>query len=379
MLNCNVAKKCNSCQLNNLSCEQQLIYKENKCKKYLKKFGTILPIIGMENPFSYRNKAQAVYKTNHDKTVVWGLYKSTTKTIVTTRYCKLHTTVANEIFNTLCSLFKSFKIIPYDPYTGKGYLKSVVIRQGKNSGEIMVIINGVDSIFPAKKTFVSALVKKHPDITTIVTTINKDKKKLFIGKTADVLYGQGKINDTLLDKNFVISPQSFYQINPVQTEKLYSVAIDFASLTGQQIVLDSYCGVGTIGICASDKAKHVLAVESNKDSIKDARENAKLNNVENIEFVCADATDYINSLKDSDKKIDVVFADPPRAGCSKEFLKAITDMQIPKIIYVSCNVETQSRDLAYLTKYGYKAEKIQPVDMFPHTNHVECVVALSRR
>ena len=277
VLNCKIAKKCNSCQLNNLNYKEQIKYKHNKCKKFLARYSTIDPVIDMETPLAYRNKAQAVFKRERDKSIVWGLYKSTTNTLVKTRECKLHTKHSNEIFNTLCALFKSFKIAPFDPFRGTGFVKSVVIREGFTSKEVMVIINGADPVFPAKKTFVSALVKKHPYITTVLTTVNKDRKKLFIGKTQDILFGDGYIKDELCEKTFIISPQSFYQINPIQTEKLYKKAIELAKLDGTQTVLDSYCGVGTIGICASDKAKKVYAVESNKEAIADAKKNSKLN------------------------------------------------------------------------------------------------------
>lgn len=375
-LNCKIAKKCNACQLNNLTYAEQIKFKFNKCLKYLGSYCRIEPVIAMDNPFAYRNKAQAVFKRERDKSISWGLYKSTTNTIVKTRECKLHTKNSNEIFNSLCALFKSFKIAPYDPFRGTGFVKSVVVREGFNSGEIMVIINGADPIFPAKKTFVSALLKKHPNITTVVTTVNKDRKKLFIGKTQDILFGDGYIKDTLCGKTFIISPQSFYQINPVQTEKLYKKAVELAKLDGTQTVLDSYCGVGTIGICASDNAKKVYSIESVKDAIIDAKKNAKLNNIKNIDFVCADAKDYIEELKNDNVKIDVAFVDPPRMGCSKEFLQAVVDMKIEKIVYVSCNVETQSRDIRFLKSNGYKVEHIQPVDMFPHTNHVESIALL---
>lgn len=378
ILNCNVAKKCNSCQLNNLSYDEQLKYKQNKCYKFLGSFCRVGNIISMNSPFSYRNKAQAVFKRERDKSISWGLYKSTTNTIVKTRECKLHTKHSNEIFNSLCALFKSFKIAPYDPFKGTGFIKSVVIREGFNTGEVMVILNGADPVFPAKKTFVSALLKKHPYITTVVTTINKDNQKLFIGKTQDILYGEGYITDTLCDKTFIISPQSFYQINPVQTEKLYAKAIELAGLNGTQTILDSYCGVGTIGICASDNAKQVLSVESNKDAILDAKKNAKLNSIKNISFVCADAKDYIALLKEDKVKIDAAFIDPPRMGCSKEFLQSIIDMDIKTVIYISCNIETQSRDLRLLKKHNYKVEKIVPVDMFPHTNHVESIALIKK-
>lgn len=378
-LNCKIAKKCNSCQLNNLNYDEQLKFKFNKCIKFLGSYNRIEPVIAMENPFSYRNKAQAVFKRERDKSISWGLYKSTTNTLVKTRECKLHTKHSNEIFNTLCALFKSFKIAPFDPFKGTGFIKSVVIREGFTSGEVMVIINGADPIFPAKKTFVSALIKKHPYITTVVTTVNKDRRKLFTGKTQDVLFGDGYIKDTLCDKTFIISPQSFYQINPVQTKKLYEKAIELAQLNGTQTVLDAYCGVGTIGICACDKAKKVYAVESVKDAIIDAKKNAKINKISNINFVCADAKDYIETLKSENVNIDVAFVDPPRAGCSKEFLNSVIDMQIKTLVYISCNIETQSRDLHLLKQNGYKVEHIQPVDMFPHTNHIECIALIKKQ
>ncbi len=378
-LNCKIAKKCNACQLNNLTYNEQIKFKFNKCLKYLGSYCKVEPVISMENPFSYRNKAQAVFKRERDKSISWGLYQSTTNTLVKTRECKLHTKHSNEIFNTLCALFKSFKIVPYDPFKGTGFVKSVVVREGFSSKEVMVIINGADPIFPAKKTFVSALLKKHPYITTVVTTVNKDRRKLFIGKTQDILFGDGYIKDKLCSKTFIISPQSFYQINPIQTEKLYKKAVELANLDGTQVVLDSYCGVGTIGICASDNAKKVYSVESVKDAIIDAKKNAKLNNIKNIEFACADAKDYIQSLKGENIKIDVAFVDPPRIGCSREFLQAIVDMEIKTLVYVSCNVETQSRDIRFLKSNGYKVEHIQPVDMFPHTNHIESIALIKRK
>ncbi len=377
-LNCKVAKKCNSCQLNNLTYEKQLKYKHNNCKKFLSSFALVEPVIGMKTPFYYRNKAQAVFKRERDKSISWGLYKSTTNTIVKTNKCKLHTNVANEIFDTLCALFKSFKISVYDPFKGTGFIKSAVVREGFNSKEVMVILNAADSLFPAKKTFVSALLKKHPYITTVVTTINKDKRKLFIGKTQDVLFGNGYIKDTLCGKTFIISPQSFYQINPIQTEKLYKKAIELADLNDTKTVLDSYCGVGTIGICASEKAKTVLSVESNKDAITDAKKNAKINGVKNISFTCADAKDYIAFLKDEGTKIDVAFVDPPRMGCSRDFLCSLVSMDIKQVIYISCNVQTQARDIKILKNHGYEVKHIQPVDMFPHTNHTECIVKLQK-
>lgn len=379
MLNCNAAKKCNSCHLNNLNYEDQLKYKQNKCKRYLGSLCHIDPIVKMDNPFFYRNKAQAVFKAGKDKKIYSGIYKSTTNSPVLTKSCILQTKRTNDVIQTLCCLFKSFKISIYNPYTGKGWLKSVVIREGFNTGEMMVVINGADPIFPAKKTFVSALLSKHKYITTIVTTVNHEKTKLVTGNTHSILYGDGYIKDTLCDKTFLVSPNSFYQINPIQTEKLYKTAIKYAQLDKSKVVLDAYCGVGTIGICASNSAKYVYAVESNKTAVKDAKKNARLNHIDNIEFFADDAKNFIHSLISEKINIDVAFIDPPRAGCSSDFLKSLVKLKVPTIVYISCNVETQSRDVRLLIKNGYKILKCQPFDMFPHTNHVESVVLMTRK
>lgn len=379
MLLCDFAKRCNSCQLNNLSYEEQLLFKEKKCKTNLRSICKVSPIISMEKPFSYRNKAQVCVKVEKDKSYSYGMYKSTTKSITKIDCCRLHTEKANKIIAKVVKLLKSFKVIPYDFHTKKGYLKSIMVREGFKSGEIMLIFSGKTDTFPAKSTFTSALQKNCPEITTAVVTQNDIQDKINVGKTVQVLFGKGYIEDTLLEKRFIISPESFYQINPTQTEKLYKTAIDFADIEEGKVVLDAYCGIGTIGIIASEKAKTVYAVEKNEKAIENAEQNAKLNGIENIEFFCDDAKNFAKKIIDENIKIDTVFIDPPRSGCSKEFLSTLCEINAEKIVYVSCNVETQARDLRYLIKAGYKAEKCTPVDMFPHTNHVETIVLMTKK
>lgn len=373
-LNCTVMKKCNGCQLNNLDYKSQLNYKQNQIRKYISPLCKANKIIGMEHPFSYRNKAQVVFKINSDKTYSAGIYKSTTKSIVPVNNCKLQTTEQNEIIKVLESLLKSFKIKPYDFYKKTGWLKSVVIRQGFTSKEIMVNLIGGNNIFPAKNTFISALLQKCPYITTIVASVN-ELDILNMGNVFSVLYGKGYITDKILEKEFIISSNSFFQINPLQTQILYQKAIELASITKNDIVLDAYCGVGTIGILTSDKAKSVYAVEINENAINDANKNKKINNINNIEFICSDIKEQLSLLK----SVDIVFIDPPRFGCDKKVIELLTEEIKPKkIVYISCNIKTQARDIKIFKSKNYNPITCQPIDMFPHTSHIESIVFLKR-
>lgn len=242
----------------------------------------------------------------------------------------------------------------------------------------MVVFVTAGPMFPSKNNFVKALIKKCPDITTVVQSINSSDNFLTVGDRQTILYGSGKIKDTLCGCTFSISPASFYQINPVQTERLYNIAMEFAHLTGEERVIDAYCGTGTIGIIASKKAGVVIGVETNRDAVRDARENAKLNKCRNMSFACEDAGKFMRDLAQNDMSADVVFADPPRSGCSKEFLDSLAVLKPDIVVYISCNPETQVRDIKYLMKKGYKPTIVQPVDMFPHTKHVESVALLVR-
>lgn len=375
---CQYAKKCNSCQLCNLSYEEQLRYKENICRKYPGKLCRVEKITPSPKTAGYRNKAQFAYKRD-GKRILSGLYKSSAHSVMAADSCAICSDTANAITASLAKLFSSFKVMPYDFYTGKGWLKSVVIREAAATGEVMAVINGADPIFPAKRTFSTALQKACPMLTTAVIAVNRDRGKLFTGKQSEILFGEGTITDILCGEKFIISPTSFYQINHDQTQQLYTKAIELAGLTGSETVLDAYCGIGTIGIIAARQAKFVHAVELNTAAIRDAKRNAKLNGIDNIRFTAADSKDYAKELLQNGTHIDAAFIDPPRAGCTSSFLNSLAKLSPDRIVYISCNPETQARDLRILGRLGYKAEICYPFDMFPHSNHVESICLLTHK
>ncbi len=374
---CIYAKKCSSCQLCNLSDTEQLQYKEKLCRKFIGSLCRVEKITPSPKTEGYRNKAQFVYK-REGKRILSGVYRSATHSVMAADRCAICSDTANEITAALAKLFQSFKVMPYDPYTGRGWLKSVVIREAAATGETMAVINGADPVFPGKRSFITALQKACPALTTAVITVNRDPAKLFTGRQSEILFGSGHITDVLCGERFLLSPSSFYQINHDQTEQLYQKAVELAGLCGKETVLDAYCGIGTIGMIASRRAKEVLSVELNPDAIRDARRNAKLNGIRNIRFTAADSKHYAKELAENGIGIDVAFLDPPRAGCTASFLNALARLSPEKIVYVSCNPETQARDIRILGRLGYRAEVCYPFDMFPHTNHVETVVLLSR-
>ena len=376
---CPLYKKCGGCQLQNMTYEEQLSFKQAKSIKYLGRFGHVEEIIGIENPTHYRNKVQAAFGTTRGGKIVSGVYQSSSHNIVLVDECMLEDKIADEIIVDIRKMLPRFKLTAYNEDTGKGFLRHVLVKRGFATGEVMVVLVTGSAIFPAKKDFLKALLKKHEEITTVIWNINPSKTSLVLGKREEVLFGSGYIEDILCGKRFRISAKSFYQINPIQTEKLYNTAIDFAGLTGKETVLDAYCGIGTIGLVALDKAKRVIGVELNEDAVRDAIMNAKLNAAKDIRFFCADAGKFMVGMAEANEKVDVVFMDPPRAGSDIPFLKSIATLRPKKVVYVSCNVETQARDLAFLCKNGYKVGRIQPVDMFPHTNHVECIAELIRK
>ena len=376
---CEHYKKCGGCQLLNLSYEEQLSFKQVKTIRLLGRFCHVDEIIGMDKPYHYRNKVQAAFGCTRGGKIISGVYQSSTHNIVSVDKCFLEDEKADEIIVSIRKMLPEFKLTAYNEDTGRGFLRHVLVKRGFSTGEIMVVLVTGTNIFPSKADFVKALLKKHPEITTIIWNINDKRTSLVLGEKQQVLFGDGYIEDILCGKRFRISAKSFYQINPVQTEKLYGTAIDFAALTGKERVFDAYCGIGTIGLVASDKAKEVIGVELNPDAVKDAKINAKLNNKDNISFYCDDAGKFMVAMAKEKEKVDVLFMDPPRAGSDLPFLKSVAILEPKKVVYISCNVETQARDIAFLCKNGYKVKKVQPVDMFPHTNHVETVVQLVRK
>lgn len=375
---CPVSRKCGGCQLMNMTYEEQLAYKQSKVIKLLGGFHRVNKIIGMNNPFHYRNKVQAAFGRTRNGEIISGVYQSSTHNIVKTDSCLIEDDKADEIILTIRKLVKSFKLTVFDERNQRGFLRHVLVKHGFSTGEIMVVLVTGTSNFPSKNNFVSELLRLHPEITTIIQNVNNKYTSMVLGDKETVLYGKGYIEDILCGCTFRISPKSFYQINPIQTEILYNKAIDFAELNGKERVIDAYCGIGTIGIVASKKAGEVIGCELNPDAVRDARVNAKINDIKNIQFICADAGEFMLSLKEQGEKCDVLFMDPPRAGSDKKFLSSAVALMPEKIVYISCNPETQQRDLTYLTRNGYKVKKIQPVDMFPYTNHVESIALLCK-
>lgn len=378
---CPVYKKCGGCQLQNLSYPEQLKFKQNKVERLLKKFCKVEPIIGMENPYHYRNKVQAAFYTNKSGKIISGVYQSGTHHVVGIDSCQTEDVVADKIIVAVRRLLPSFKMTTYNEDTGKGFLRHILVKRGFATNQIMLVLVTGTPVFPSKNNFVKAILKQFPEITTIVQNVNNYNTNLVLGENQKVLYGKGYIEDVLCGCRFRISPKSFYQINPVQTEVLYNTAMEYADLKGNETVLDTYCGIGTIGIVAAKRgAGRVIGVELNGDAVRDAIVNARANNLKNIRFYKGDAGEFMYEASDEDEKPDVVFMDPPRAGSDTKFLDSLIKMSPKTVVYVSCNPETLARDLDYVTKNSdYKIRKIRPVDMFPHTAHVETVVLLSRK
>ncbi len=374
---CPYAKKCGGCSLQNLTYEEQLSMKQAKIIRLVGKYCHVDEIIGMNEPFYYRNKVQSLFSFRNGKTVC-GIYQSATRRVVPVETCLLEDKNAGAIVKTVKDLCNAFKIKSYDLTNGKGFMRHVLIRRGFKSGEIMAVIVTAKGEFPHKKDFADALLKKHPEITTLVWNINPTSTPLFLGEKSEILYGNGYITDVLSGLKFRISPNSFYQVNPIQTEILYAKVREFLALSGKEKVIDAYCGTGTIGLTAARGAKEIIGVEVNPDAVADAIENARLNGIKNARFINSDAGEFMQSLAEKGEKINAVITDPPRAGCSIKFIKSLLSLSPEKIVYVSCNPETLSRDLFALRKGGYKVKKIQPVDMFPFTDHVENVVCLTR-
>lgn len=375
---CPFFTKCGGCQLQDRSYQDTLFYKDRLINELLHDFGTVKPIIGMKNPWGYRNKSHSTFV--HDKRfgIQNGLYEEYSHKLVPIDRCLIQDERADRIVATIKSMMKSFRMTAYSERTGQGFLRHVLIKVGFKSGEVMVVLIVTSLMFPGKKNFVKALREKHPEISTIIQNINDKDTTMVLGQREVVLYGKGYIQDSLLGMNFQISAKSFYQINPVQTEVLYRTAMDMAGLTGKEVVLDAYAGIGTIGLIASREAKKVIGIELNGDAVKDARKNGVRNKVANASFYKGDAGEVMVAMAKEGVKLDVVFMDPPRSGSTKPFIKAVGKARPKKVVYISCGPETLARDLGWLKEEGYTVKAIQPVDMFPWTEHVECCVSLER-
>ena len=374
---CKICTSCGGCQYQQINYQAQLKFKTDRVKEAMKRIAHIdvkvNDCLGAKNPYNYRNKIQMPFAKDRKGNIVYGFYKENSHEIIPTKQCMIEDVRAASILWDIKELLKEFRIPIYNEDSGNGILRYVLIRTSYHFKELMVVLVTSMMNFPGQRNFVNALLAKHPEITTLVENVNPRHTNVILGNKEKVLYGPGFIKDNILDLTFEISASSFFQINPEQVEVLYKTALDLIDIKKNQVVLDAYSGVGTIGLIASKNAKKVISVEIVKDAHKNAIENAKRNNVNNIEFYCNDAGEFIKSYEGD---IDIVIMDPPRKGSDDKFLFTLIEKKIKNIIYISCNPETLARDIQYLSSY-YKVDYVQPVDMFPMTSHVETIVDLS--
>ena len=375
---CPYFERCGGCSKLDLAYEKQLDQKMAYAKELFGSFGKVDRILGMKDPLHYRNKVHGVVMTDRKGNGFTGIYEEGSHHVIKVESCLIEDQRADAIMQSVASLMKSFKIRAYNEDRGYGFLRHILVRTAHATGQVMVVLVTTSPVFPSKNNFVKALRKLHPEITTIVVNINDKDTNMVLGERDIPLYGKGYIEDELCGKRFRLSPRSFYQVNSLQTEVLYRKAMDFAELTGKETVIDAYSGIGTIGIIASEHAGQVIGVELNKDAVKDAITNAKMNHVKNVRFYHGDAGRFMVGMAEEGQKADVVFLDPPRSGSDKNFLNSILKLKPGRVVYISCGPESLARDLKYLTSNGYKVVRLQPVDMFPMTAHMENVVLLER-
>lgn len=376
---CSYFYECGGCQLQHMNYEAELVFKENYVRRLLSKLGSFSGVIGMENPWYYRNKVISTFGYDRGNRVVSGIYSESSHKLVPVDVCMIENEVADKVIASIRKLVSDFKIRIFDEDKGRGFLRHVVIRRGHYSGEVMVTLVVSSFEFPSKGNFVKALVKKHPEVGCVVLNLNKRRSSVVLGNEERVIYGKGFIEDDLCGLSFGISSKSFYQINSIQTEVLYNKVVEFAGLTGKELVLDAYCGVGTIGIVVASRSRKVIGVEINVEAVKNARLNARKNDISNISFVCADASDYMVDLAKEGTSVDVVLMDPPRNGSDERFLDSILKLKPKRVVYVSCGPYALARDLEFLTRHGeYRVVDMVGVDLFPHTYHVETVVKLEK-
>lgn len=374
---CPYAKKCGGCDYQGVPYEEQLKQKQKTVQSLLGKFAKVAPILGVECPEHYRNKVHGIFGRDKKGNVYTGIYEEKSHRIVPVEDCGIEDEKATAILKTLCVMAKEFKLQVYDEDRETGLLRHALIRVGRSTGEIMVVLVLSSPILPSKNNFTKELCRRHPEITTIVLNVNPKHTSMVLGERNITLYGKGYIEDLLCGLRFRISPSSFYQINSEQTQLLYQKAMEYAELAGKERVIDAYCGIGTIGMSVSSKAGEVLGVELNKDAVRDAISNARLNQLKKIRFYNEDAGKFMVRMAQNHEKADVVIMDPPRSGSTPEFIESVNVLKPKRVVYVSCDPTTLKRDLELFLKKGWKVQKVQPVDMFPYTRHVETVVKLT--
>ena len=373
---CPVSDICGGCDYQGIPYPKQCELKQDRIVKLFKNKTTIKSFVKAENSFNYRNKIQVTFGKDQNGKIVVGNYAKDSHFLVPIDDCMICDEGALEIIKSFKTLANKYHISIYDERIKKGCLRHLLIRVSSNN-EYMVVIVTASPHINKEKELINDLLKYNKNIKSIIHNINNSYTSMILGKKNRTLYGKPYIVDELLNNKFRISASSFYQVNHTQAEKLYKTAIEFANFKGNEVVIDAYCGTGTIGIILSKYVKEVIGVEINEDAIKDAIINKKNNNISNIEFICDDAGKFMNKLSRNKKHIDVVIMDPPRSGASEEFLKSLIRLNPKRIVYISCNPETLNRDLNYLKRYNYICKKLQSFDMFPYTEHIETIACVS--
>ncbi len=381
---CPVFNKCGACTHIDVPYDEQLSKKKEYLKGLLSEFGNVDEMVGMKDPFHYRCKVTGIFVQGKGGKIEAGNYYEGSKNIVPVNKCYLEDVKADAIIRDVAELLKSFKMRVFNERTGYGNFRYCVVRVGKNTGEIMLILVTRSPVFPSKNNFIRALRSQHPEITTVVQNINDRTDSLILGNRNNVLFGRGFIEDKICGLTFRISPGSFYQVNPVMAEKLYKKAVSLAELSGRETVLDAYCGTGTIGLSMAKNAEKVIGVELSRDAVKDAKVNAKINSIKNSEFYQGDAGAFLEDYYAQGGKTDLLVADPPRSGLGAEFITSVKNNAPDKLIYISCNPITLARDLKLLTDIrakgaAFQVSHISGYDMFPFTEHCETAVLLERK
>ena len=375
-------KDCGGCQIQELDYNKQLELKTNEVKQVISRIGKLENVkihdtIGMENPCRYRNKAQFPIQNINGETAI-GFYKKKSHDVIPTDMCVIQHDINDKIIKIIKTYIQAYNVSIYNENTHTGVLRHLVTKIGFTTNEVMVVLVANGDSLPYLNELASVLEENIPGFKTLVLNVNKAKTNVILGKENKVIYGNGKINDYIGDLVFEISPLSFFQVNPIQTEVLYNKALEYAELKENDTVFDIYCGIGSISLFLAQKATKVYGIEIVEDAIKDAKINARLNNLNNVEFYVGKAEEVVPKMYNEGKTANVVVVDPPRKGCDEKVLDTIVSMKPDRVVYVSCNPSTLARDLAYLDERGYKCIEVQPVDMFPHTMHVETVAKLRR-
>lgn len=381
---CPIYKQCGGCQLQHINYEGQLLYKQKQVKDVLERIGkldlsrvTVHPTLGMEDPWNYRNKAQVPVGTREGGLVA-GFYQQRSHEIIDMNKCLIQQSENDRVVQAIKEICNRYGIKAYDEERHKGWLRHIMVRYGAATGEMMVVFITKTNDFQHKNAIMKEITASFPHVKSIVQNINPKKTNVIFGDETTVIWGEEYIYDTIGDIKFAISARSFYQVNPDQTKVLYDKALEYAELNGEETVIDAYCGIGTISLFLAKQAKKVYGVEIVPEAIEDAKRNAELNGIENAEFEVGEAEVVIPKWYEEGISADTLVVDPPRKGCDEALLRTILEMKPKRVVYVSCNPGTLARDLRVLEDGGYVTLEVQPVDMFPHTSHVECCALLKK-